>query len=114
MTGVNAESYVELDCLIELSLSGLAHEVACFTDFIELSGVNELYAFIIFLSMLHINILLVVERSVTSHCYLVCIYSDQSTTSIPMERAVPAIMDIAASTEPALRSGIFCSAIALT
>ncbi len=40
--------------------------------------------------------------------------SYQSTTVTPIERAVPAIMLIAVSTFAALRSAIFCSAIALS
>ena len=38
----------------------------------------------------------------------------QSPTMTPMLRAVPATMDIAASTLPALRSGILSSAISRT
>ena len=54
VTGVNAESDVELDSLVELSLSCFANEVASFSYLIELGRIDQFYAFVIFLSVLHI------------------------------------------------------------
>ena len=63
-----------------------------------------------FLSLFHGYILLVVKRVFVPPTILF----GQSTTTTPIERAVPAIMLMAASSEAAFRSGIFSSAISFT
>ena len=111
VTGVNAETNVNFDGLVKLSLSSLASEVKSFIAFVELVSVNKLCAFNIFLTVFH-YLFSSYQWSIGN---ILPLYSSltQSTTSTPMERAVPAIMLIALSMLAALRSGIFVSAIFL-
>ena len=93
VTGVNTQLHMQLDGLIKLSGSGLADELQTFLGIIQCSLVDLLGDLLIFLTSKH------------------TLHPPYSPTTTPMERAVPAIMLIAASREAAFRSRIFSSAI---
>ena len=96
VTAVNAESDVNFDGFIEFRLGSLANEADCFVCIVKFRSIDELCALLILFTLKHFS------------------YSSSknySVTVIPMLRAVPATMLIAASTEAALRSGILVSAI---
>ena len=93
MAGVNTQLDVELDGLVELGGSGLADQLQTLLGVIQHSLVDLLGALLIFLTSKHL------------------LHPPYSPTTTPMERAVPAIMLMAASREAAFRSRIFSSAI---
>src|SRR5690606_28375055 len=77
---------------IKLGCSSLFNKFYCFIYFIKLALVNFFGRFHIFFTVFHFQ-------------------ASYSSTSTPMLLAVPAMILIAASTDAALRSGIFFSAI---
>jgi len=96
MTGIDAEAGMDFDGLVKLRFRGGQNEIEAFTNIILLLGFDAVLAIGILFAVFHILV------------------PPQSPTMTPMLRAVPATMDIAASTLPALRSGIFSSAISRT
>ena len=90
VTAVNAKLDMDFDCLVELCLGCCDNCLHALGNIVKFILIDSFYAVLIFLTSKH--------------------YAS-SLTVIPMERAVPAIMLMAASTEAALRSGILSSAI---
>ena len=93
VTGVHTQLHMQLDGLIKLSGSGLADKLQTFLGIIQCGLIDLLGDFLILLTSKH------------------TLHPPYSPTTTPMERAVPAIMLIAASREAAFRSRIFISAI---
>ena len=93
VTGVHAQLDVQLHGLVELGGSGLADQLQTLLGVVQRSLVDLLGALLIFLTSKHF------------------LHPPYSPTTTPMERAVPAIMLMAASRDAAFRSRIFSSAI---
>ena len=93
VTGVNAQLHVQLDGLVELGGSGLAYQLQTLLGIVQGPTVDLLCTVFILLTSKHL------------------LHPPYSPTTTPIERAVPAIMLMAASREAAFRSRIFSSAI---
>src|SRR5690606_3962171 len=91
VAGVNTQIHCDLDGLVELGRGLRLHHLDGFFKLVELVAVDAL----------------------AGSCNLLCdlCHISQPSTWMPMERAGPASIDIAASTSSALRSFIFFSAI---
>src|SRR5699024_3980359 len=94
VAGVHAQLHVELHGLIELGGGGLDDQIHGLRGVIQVRLVDLLCAVLILFSSTRISILL-----------------PYSPTTTPMERALPAIMLMAASMLAAFRSRILVSAI---
>ena len=58
VAGVNTQTYVKLDGLIELGLGSLANQIQCLKGLVEFCLLKQLYAVNIFLSLFHLCVLL--------------------------------------------------------
>src|SRR5690349_4737358 len=91
MARIHAEVHRDLDGLVELRLGALLDELHGLVERIGLGGINTLAGLL--------------DAFVFCH---------GQTTSMPIDRADPSTMRIAASTVSLLRSAIFFSAISFT
>src|SRR5438477_1460103 len=89
--GIDAQADGDVHRLVEFLLGGLAHQRAGLVDAVALVPIDQLRRFLVLLS-------------VAGHL-------QRSSTSTPIERAVPAMLFIAASNDPAVMSDILVLAI---
>src|SRR5690349_23553239 len=89
MPRIDAQAHRDLDGLVELGEAGFLDDLERLTCLVRARDVTVL----------------------RRRCVLLSMRAHQSTTSTPMERAAPAIIAIADSSESQLRSGSLSSAI---